>query len=452
MSSRFFLSRRTLLRGLGTALALPTLEAMLPGSARAQTMRPKRFVAFYVPCGIRMNRWTPAGTGANYTLSPTLQPLGAYNGAASIKDDVLVLSGLANRPARPDGPGDHASGTGAFITCAHPFKTSGADIRNGISFDQVLANAWRGQTRFASLELGIDGGGGSGDCDSGYSCAYARNIAWASATQPLAKETEPRAVFDRLFAGVDPNQTAAAVAKRKRYKQSVLDAVKEDANALNGKLGTTDQRKMDEYLTGVRELETRVQTEQPSTCAPGTRPQGWTDIRDKADQMLDLIAFAFQCDLTRSVTYMQQNAGSGYVYRFLNSGGGAITDGHHTLSHHGGDTGKNDALEVINRWEVEQFAKLSRKLKAITEPDGSTVLDNSALFFSSEIEDGDSHSHLNMPILLAGKAGNALRTGQHLQFPNAPSLGNLFVTVAQAMGLPTTSFGDSTGALAGIRV
>jgi hypothetical protein len=149
---------------------------------------------------------------------------------------------------------------------------------------------------------------------------------------------------------------------------------------------------------------------------------------------------------------MQQNAGSGYVYRFLNSGGGAITDGHHTLSHHGGDTGKNDALEVINRWEVEQFAKLARKLKAITEPDGSTVLDNSALFFSSEIEDGDSHSHLNMPILLAGKAGNALRTGQHLQFPNAPSLGNLFVTVAQAMGLPTTSFGDSTGALAGIRV
>jgi hypothetical protein len=242
------------------------------------------------------------------------------------------------------------------------------------------------------------------------------------------------------------------VAKRKCYKQSVLDAVKEDANALNGKLGTTDQRKMDEYLTGVRELETRVQTEQPSTCAPGTRPQGWTDIRDKADQMLDLIAFAFQCDLTRSVTYMQQNAGSGYVYRFLNSGGGAITDGHHTLSHHGGDTGKNDALEVINRWEVEQFAKLARKLKAITEPDGSTVLDNSALFFSSEIEDGDSHSHLNMPILLAGKAGNALRTGQHLQFPNAPSLGNLFVTVAQAMGLPTTSFGDSTGALAGIRV
>ncbi|MFT3710927.1 MAG: DUF1552 domain-containing protein [Archangium sp.] len=446
------LSRRTILRGLGTAVALPMLEAMLPRTALAQAMRPKRFVGFYVPCGIRMNRFTPTTTGANFTLSSILQPLGAYNGAQSIQSDVLVLSGLANRPARPDGPGDHASGTGAFLTCAHPFKTSGADIRNGISFDQVLANAWRSQTRFASLELGQDGGGSGGDCDSGYSCAYARNIAWASATQPLAKEANPQSVFDRLFAGVDPNQTAAAVAKRKRYRQSVLDSVKEDSTSLQGKLGTTDKRKLDEYLTGVRELEVRVASEQPSSCSPGQRPPQWTDIRDKADQFLDLITFAFQCDLTRSVTYMQQNAGSGYVYRFLNVNGSAITDGHHTLSHHGGDTAKNDALEVINRWEVEQFAKLARKLKAVTEPDGTTLLDNSALFFSSEIEDGDSHSHLNMPILVAGKAGNALRTGQHLSFPNAPSVANLFVTLAQAMGLPDTSFGDSTGTLSGLRV
>lgn len=446
------LSRRTILRGLGTALALPMLEAMVPGTARAQAMRPQRFVAFYVPCGIRMNRWTPAATGAGYTLSSILQPLGAYNGAASIKDDVLVLSGLSNRPARPDGPGDHASGTGAFITCAHPFKTSGADIRNGISFDQVLANAWRTQTRFASLELGQDGGGGSGDCDSGYSCAYARNIAWASATQPLAKETNPQAVFDRLFSGIDPNTTAAAIAKRKRYRQSVLDSVKEDSVALQGKLGATDKRKLDEYLTGVRELEVRVASEQPSSCAPGARPGAWTDIRDKADQFLDLITFAFQCDLTRSITYMQQNAGSGYTYRFLSVNGTAISDGHHTLSHHGGDAAKNDALEVINRWEVEQFAKLARKLKAVTEPDGTTLLDNAALFFSSEIEDGDSHSHLNMPVLVAGKAGNQLRTGQHLAFPNQPSVANLFVTLAQAMGVNQTSFGDSTGTLSGIRV
>lgn len=449
--SRFTLSRRTLLRGLGTALALPSLEAMLPSVARAQTMNPRRFVAFYVPCGIRMNRWTPAATGADYALTSILSPLGASGALPSVKEDTLVLTGLANRPARPDGPGDHASGTGAFITIAHPFKTNGANIRNGISFDQVLANAWRGQTRFASLELGIDGGAASGDCDSGYSCAYARNIAWASETQPLAKETNPQSVFDRLFAGVDPNQTAAAVARRKLYRQSVLDAVKEDTTSLQQRLGATDKRKLDEYMTGVRDLEVRIASEQATSCSPGARPTGWTDIRDKADQMLDLIAFSLQCDLTRSVTYMQQNAGSGYVYRFLNVNGSPITEGHHSLSHHGGDAGKNDALEAIGRWEVEQFAKLARKLKAIREADGTTVLDNSALFFSSEIEDGDSHSHFNMPILVAGRAGGTLRPGQHQRYTNQPSVGNLFVTMAQALGVSSvTQFGDSTGTLPGI--
>jgi hypothetical protein len=184
----------------------------------------------------------------------------------------------------------------------------------------------------------------------------------------------------------------------------------------------------------------------------GARPPQWTDIRDKADQFLDLIAFAFQCDLTRSITYMQQNAGSGYVYRFLTVNGSPISEGHHSLSHHGGDASKNDQLEAIGRWEVEQFAKLARKLKAIREADGSTVLDNSALFFSSEIEDGDSHSHFNMPILVAGKAGGTLRTGQHLRFPDQPSVGNLFVSLAQALGVNQTSFGDSTGTLPGIRV
>lgn len=276
-------------------------------------------------------------------------------------------------------------------------------------------------------------------------------MASASETQPVAKEVNPQAVFDRLFAGVDPNQTAAAVAKRKRYKQSVLDAVKEDTASLQPRLGATDKRKLDEYLTGVRELEVRLASEQPSSCAPSARPGAWTDIRDKTEQMLDLIAFAFQCDLTRSVTFMLQNAGSGYVYRFLTVNGQAITEGHHSLSHHGGNAFKNDCLEAINRWEVEQFARLARKLKAIQEPDGTTVLDNSALFFSSEIEDGDSHSHFNMPVLVVGKAGGALRTGQHLRYPEQPSVANLLVAVGQALGAPVTQFGDSTGALSGIR-
>lgn len=442
---RWELSRRTVLRGLGTTLALPVLEAMMPGLARAQAMgRPRRLVAFYVACGIYMQRWTPAATGAGYALTPILTPLGDYQGQPSVQGEVMVVTGLANRPARPDGPGDHASGTGAFITAAHPFKTNGANIRNGISLDQVYANHVRGQTKFASLELGIDGGGTSGDCDSGYSCAYARNVAWASETQPLAKETNPQSVFDRLFAGQDPNQTAAALAKRKRLKQSVLDAVKEDATSLNARLGKTDQRKLDEYLTGVREMETRIQGEQATSCSPGTRPSAWTDIRDKTKQMLDLIAWAFQCDLTRVATFMLQNAGSNYVYRFLN-----ITEGHHSLSHHAGDQGKLDQLEIIDRWEVEQFAYLVRKLKSIQEPDG-TVLDNSLVFFSSEIEDGNSHSHFNMPILVAGKGGGAFNTGRHLRFANEPSVANLFVSMLNALGSPATSFGDSTGPLAGL--
>lgn len=438
------LSRRTLLRGAGTLMALPLLEAMLPGRARAQAMAPKprRFVGFYVPCGIHMPGWTPTATGGAWAPTPILQPLVD----AGLKNDVLVVSGLANRPARPDGTGDHASGTGAFLTAAHPFKTAAANIRNGISMDQVLANALRPHTRFGSIELGIDGGGNTGDCDSGYSCAYATNIAWASDTQPIAKETNPQAVFDRLFGAVDPTQTAQAIAKRKLYKQSVIDSVKDDAVRLQGQLGKTDQRKLDEYLSGVRQLEVRIQSEQPSQCAPGARPGAWTDIRDKTKQMLDLIAFAFQCDLTRVSTFMLQNAGSNYVHRFL-----GMTDGHHTMSHHGGDPAKHANLQRINVWEVEQLAYLLTRLKAIQEPDG-TVLDNSLVFFSSEIEDGDSHSHFNMPIVVAGKAGGEFTPGRHLRFTNQESVGNLFLSMINALGVQATSFGDSTGRLPLVKV
>ncbi|MCU0700694.1 MAG: DUF1552 domain-containing protein [Myxococcaceae bacterium] len=442
----FKLSRRFFLKGAGASLALPWLEAMLPGGSRAQDMTsPKRFLAFYVPCGIRMNRWTPAATGTGFALTPILSPLAARGQEPSLVGDINVITGLSNRPARPDGPGDHASGTGAFITARHPFKTESTNIRNGISLDQVLANAWRGRTRFASLELGTDGGGSSGNCDSGYSCAYARNIAWASETQPLAKETNPQVLFDRLFGGLDPNQSQQMVEKRKRLKQSVLDVVKADADALKPRLGKTDQRKLDEYLSGVRELERRVQSEQAAAvCTPGNRPATVGDLRDRTRVMLDLIAWSFRCDLTRSSTFMLQNAGSGYVFSFL-----GLSDGHHSYSHHGGDAANNDALERIGTWEVEQFAYLARQLKAMQEPNGSSVLDNSLLFFSSEIEDGDSHSHDNMPILMAGRAGGRVAGGRHLRFSGAPSVANLFVSITDALGAPVTSFGDSTGPLPG---
>ncbi len=442
------LHRRTLLRGLGTTMALPFLEAMLPRFASAAPGSPKRFVAFYTPCGIHMQDWTPQNTGAGYTATPILSALVA----AGIKDNVNVLTGLKNDPARPDGAGDHASGTGGFLTAAHPFKTSGANIKNGISVDQVIANALKGKTKFPSLELGVDGGAANGDCDSGYSCAYARNIAWAGDATPIAKETNPGQAFDRLFAGVDPNQNAAAAAKRKKDKQSVIDAVKSDADRITQKVGTADKKKIDEYLTGVRTLEKRLQddTGGPTVCGPSqakpTSANNWQDIRPHSEAMFDIIKMAFECDLTRVVTFMLQNAGSGYVHRFLQVDGSDLSRGHHDLSHHQKNDYNFRALSAISKWEVEQYAKLCAKLKSSKDGDGNTMLDNSYVFFSSEITDGDAHNHDNMPVLFAGKAGG-IATGRHLRFNDTPPLANLYVHAINACGGSVTKFGDSTGSL-----
>jgi len=430
------LSRRTFLQGAGTALALPFLEAMLPRRAHAQMEVPKRLLAFYVPNGIVMNEWTPSATGADYALTRILAPLAPH------KDELLVLSGISNLPARPDGPGDHASGTGAFLTAAHPFKTEGSNIRNGISMDQVLANAIGDATRFPSLQLGSEGGSSTGGCDSGYSCAYARNISWAGPSTPLAKEVNPQAVFDRLFAGDDPGATMAAQRKRQLYKQSVLDFVKEDARALKTKLGKTDRGKLEEYETGVRELEQRLQTPLPApTCTPGARPGAGGDYRDAVRAMCDLMVLAFQCDRTRVITYMLGNAGSNRVYRHL-----GISEGHHQISHHQGLAENLSRLVSIDIWELEQLAYLLGRMKAVVEPNG-TLLDNSLVFFSSEIEDGNAHRHTNLPIILAGRAGG-IRPGRHVRYSGGPPIANLFISMLGALGVPTTSFGlDGTAAL-----
>lgn len=439
------LSRRTLLRGAGALMALPVLEQMMPSIARAQTMgvpAPRRLVAFYVPCGIHMQKWTPAATGSSYALTPTLQPL------ANHKSKFLVLSGLANNPAKPDGPGDHASGTGAFITAAHPFKTEGADIKNGISLDQVAANHLKQFTRLPSLELGTDGGGSTGNCDSGYSCAYARNISWAGPQTPLPKETNPSLVFDRLFAGIDPNATQAQIQKRKAYKQSVIDFVRDDANQLKNRLGATDQKKMDEYLTAVREVELRIQAiEEGTTCEPGANPGTPGDIRDRTKAMLDMIALAFQCDQTRVASFMLGNAGSNRVFSFL-----GLTSGHHTYSHHQSVQANYDALATIDHWEVQQLAYLFDKLDAIQEPDG-TVLDNSLVFFSSEIEDGNAHRHTNMPIILGGGGGGAVTPGRHVKYTTAIPVANLFISMLASVGVNVSTFGDDgTGPLPQLKV
>jgi hypothetical protein len=434
------LSRRAFLGGASAVVALPWLESALPRGARAQAAPPTRFLGYYVPCGMRMLHWTPSAQGADYDLPPILEPL------LDLKAKVSVLTGLANRPARPDGPGDHASGTGAFLTCAHPFKTEGADIRNGISLDQQLAQAIGGETSLRSLQLGIDGGSSAGGCDSGYSCAYARNVSWSGPSTPLPKLTDPGIVFDRLFAGFDPASTDEQVARRLRQNTSVLDAVLTDAWSLSRRLGSRDRRKVDEYMTGVRELELRMRgaAEGPS-CDPGTRPGRDFAFVDKVRLMSDLMVLAFQCDLTRFTTFMLGNAGSNRSFDFL-----GVRGGHHELSHHQRDAAKEDALTVIDRWEVEQFAYLLSRMDAVDEG-GQSLLDHSVVFFSSEIEDGDTHSHFNMPILLAGSGGGAFAPGRHQRFAGQPSVGRLFVSILQAFGLGDTMFGDDgDGPLAGL--
>lgn len=436
-ANRFTLSRRSFLRGsLGTAVALPFLDAMTQ-SARAAGLGPRRFLTFYVPCGIHMPGFTPAA-GALGTLPTILSPL------ESVKQEITVISGLRNRAAEAgaDGAGDHARGTGTFLTAQRLLK-SDVDIRNAISVDQVIANHLRstGYTGLSSLELGCEGGGSSGNCDSGYSCAYTVNIAWAGAAQPLPKETNPSSVFDRLFAGVDPGASREESLKRKLYRQSVLDVVKGDAARLNARLGARDRAKLDEHLTGVRELERQLESEPVVTCTPGARPSQSGDPTAYVRSMLDLIANAVACDRTRVATFMLGNGGSNRNYSFI-----GVNAAHHESSHHQGDPAKQTQLQNIDRWEMEQFAYLVGKLRSIDDGNGETALDNSFVYFGSELEDGQSHSHNNLPVVIAGRAGGSITPGRHVR-TDGRSVADLYVTAMAALQVPQGSFADSSGAL-----
>lgn len=428
------MNRRKFLGGAGAMIGLPMLASLLPRKLRAAGVEPKRrFIAFYVPCGIVMNDWTPVDTGVNWTMTPILTPLAPY------RDRTLVLSGVDNIPGRSDGGGDHAAGTGSFLTCTHVRKTAGADISNGVSIDQVFASTLSSGLAFPSLELGTDGGAAVGDCDTGYSCAYARSISWRNATTPLPKQTSPRSVFDRLFAGYDPNETAAEIARRQTYRKSVLDYALADADSLHARLGRGDRAKLDEYLTSVREVEQRVDRG-ISVCQPGTRPDGSLNPDDDfaaiSRAMLDLIAISISCDQTRVITFMLGNAGSYHSHPQV-----GVVESHHELSHHMGNPSNNTKLSTINTWEVGELAYLMGKLDAIDDGDGTTALDNSIIFFSSEIEDGDTHSHSNMPMLVAGGGNGRLATGTHLRLPTQTQA-NLFLSFAAAFDVPLTAFGD----------
>jgi hypothetical protein len=438
------------LKGLGTAVALPFLEAMLPGFGRAAAASapPRRMAFFYVPNGVHMDLWRPKETGADFALPTTLEPLEAF------RKDFSILSGLTLDGARAhgDGGGDHARAMGSFLTGAHVRKTHGADIKAGISVDQVAAKRVGLRTRFPSLELGLERGAQAGNCDSGYSCAYSSNLSWRSDSTPNAKEVDPRQIFDRLFGGPVKDENDAARAKRLHYKKSILDFVRDDADGLKNQLGGNDQRKLDEYLSALRELELRLDRVEkdaangggptpPATGRPAGIPK---EFEDHARLMMDMLVIAFQADLTRISTLAYANDGSNRSYRSIGA-----PEGHHDLSHHGKNKDKLEKLGKINRFHITQFAYFLEKLKSVPEGDG-TLLDNSMLVYGSGISDGDRHNHDDLPILLAGRGGGQLRTGRHVVYKKETPLTNLYVSMLDWMGAPVEKFSDSTGVLEGL--
>jgi hypothetical protein len=433
------------------------LDAMVPtsilrgGIARAaaatQTSSPLRMAMFFLPNGMNMHQWTPTTEGEGFELTPTLEPL------APVRDQLTVLSGLTLDAARAhgDGGGDHARSAAAFLTGAHPHKTSGDDIHLGVSMDQVAAKEIGNRTRLQSLELGLDKGGIAGDCDSGYSCAYVSNISWSTPTTPLPHETNPAAVFDRLFGSDDDRAAAENRQRRLSERKSILDFVSDDAKSLNRQLGKRDQQKLDEFTTAIREIERRVEmarNQANSTQVPvGSKPAGTPeDFGEHMRLMADMLVLAFQMDLTRISTFLVARDGSDRTYRMV-----GVNEGHHTVSHHGRDEKKLEAVAKIDHFHVEQFSYFLQKMASIKEGDG-TLLDHSMILFGCGISDGNRHNHNDLPIVLAGRGGGAITPGRHVRYKDGTPLCNLYLGMLNRMGVTPDRFGDSTEPLKDLQV
>ncbi len=444
MISRAWISRRTILRGVGVGLALPWLEAMEPlvrlGQA-AEKKAPVRAAWLYVPNGIHMKDWTPTEEGSNYTLMPILKPLEA------LRSDLLLLSNLTADKARPhgDGGGDHARAMSAFLTGCQPRKTDGTDIRAGVSADQVAAGRIGHQTRLASLEIGADRGWMAGNCDSGYSCAYSSTLSWRAATTPVPKEVSPKLIFERLFS-TTPN---AERVRRDARRKSLLDFVQEDAASLKGQLGVTDQRKLDEYFSSVRDVEQRIEraahlppVQTPTLKVPDGVPG---DLAEHLRLLSDLLVLAFQTDTTRVCTFVYANEGSNRPYPFI-----GVSEGHHDLSHHENKPAKQEKIAKINTFHTTQLAYLLTKLKSVREGAG-TLLDSCLIAYGSGNSDGNRHNHDDLPILLAGKGGGTIQSGRHLRYPKETPVANLWVAMLDRLCGNIDRLGDSTGSLPGLQ-
>jgi hypothetical protein len=439
-----YLSRRTMLRGIGACIGLPMLDSMAPAFAApsrvASGEKAVRSVFVYVPNGMTMRDWSPTTAGANWEATPILKAFEPW------RQDMFVLTGLMdhNGNALGDGGGDHARAGGSFLTGVHPKRTAGKDIHVGISVDQVAANAIGHNTKLKSLELGCEDARTVGNCDSGYSCAYSNSLSWTGPSTPNPPETNPRAVFERLFGSDDITLPPEIRAKRITDRKSILDSVQDQVHSILGTVGGADRRKMDEYLTAVREIETRIQSAEKNNVIevqPGfEKPEGIPfEFGPYATMMFDLAAMAFKSDLTRVVTVVLGREGSLRTYNEV-----GVPDGHHPLSHHGNRTESLDKLSKINQYHVQLFSQFIGQLKTSQDGDG-TLLDHSMVLYGSGLSDSNRHLHENLPILLFGRGDGSLKPGRHIVYDKPAPMTNLYLTMLDRMDVKPESIGDSTG-------
>lgn len=436
---------------MGALIALPALECMTPVvraaggfTGKSAGGAPVRMAFIYSPNGRIMDQWTPKGVGKDFELANSLSPLSKHQSM------LQVLSGLDHDKAKAngDGGGDHARANATFLTGCQAKKTSGADIKVGVSVDQLAAARLGDDTLLRSLEMSCDQGRQSGSCDSGYSCAYQYNISWKGERTPMAPEHDPRAVFERLFGDSFGKGSAKERARRAAERKSVLDYVLDDAKRLNRQLGHNDQQKIDEYLTAVREMEQRIEkAESMSRALPESkRPVGVPPkYQDHIRAMYDLMVLAFQTDSTRVTSFMMAHDGSNRSFAEI-----GVPQGHHHISHHNRDQTKMEQVAKIDKFYVEQFAYFMDRLKSTKDIDGKTLLDNSMIVFGSGIADPNSHAHDDLPILLAGGGGGTLQPGRHVKFDGDIPLTNLYLSMLDRVGVRAERVGDSDGRLTNI--
>lgn len=437
-------NRRHFLRGLGTCLALPSLES-LAAPARVAAA-PRRMAFLYIPNGVILDKWRPIGEGADFQFGPTMAPIEKF------KKDLQIFTGFeqANGWAGPDGGGDHARANSTILTGARPRKTAGSDIHVGISVDQVAAREVGGATRFRSLELTCDSVRASGACDSGYSCAYQFNLSWRTDSSPATPEAVPSQVFERLFGAGSGEERARSYLARQEKQRSILDFVLDDVKTLDKQLGRNDRNKLDEYLTGVREIEQRIDAskrfgpppdpgfDSPATGIPSSYEQ---HIR----LMMDMQLVAFQTDSTRISTLLLAHDGSNRSFKDI-----GVSDGHHSLSHHQLDPAKIAKIEKIDLFYIRQLAYYLERMKSLKDADGGTLLDNSMVVYCGGLSDGNRHKHDDLPVIVAGRAGGSFSPGRHVKLGGNTPMSNLYVRMLNEMGVAADHFGDSTGKLATI--